>query len=57
MARGWNGRPTDQGAGYVHYHDDRRIIHFASTADEIAGALLAQKIRASGFEVTGRMPS
>ena len=45
------------GSGHVSYHSDRPIVHFASTSGEVELALLAQKLRETGFETTERMPS
>lgn len=45
------------GSGQVDFHEDRPIIHFASPREDIEHALLAHKLRATGFETTERMPS
>ena len=45
------------GSGAVQYHEERRIIHFGSPPEDVERALLAHKLRQTGFETTERMPS
>lgn len=45
------------GSGRIEYHEDRPILHFASSPEEVEAALLAHKLRGSGFQTTERMPS
>lgn len=45
------------GSGQVHYDPDKPLIHFATPPEDVERALLAHKLRQTGFETTERIPT